>query len=134
AWTDFLQGSLMFLALIVVPIVALNEMGGWNAAVQAVGEINPGHLNMIEGVGVLAIISSLAWGLGYFDQPHIIVRFMALRSPKDVPKARFIGTTWMILGLYGAIFTGFIGLAFISTQDVRVLGEFGISVIMDNGV
>src|SRR5699024_1286533 len=65
AWTDFLQGSLMFLALIVVPIVALNEMGGWNAAVQAVGEINPGHLNMIEGVGVLAIISSLAWGLGY---------------------------------------------------------------------
>ncbi|HLS07463.1 sodium/proline symporter PutP [Lentibacillus sp.] len=134
AWTDFLQGSLMFLALIVVPIVALNEMGGWNAAVQAVGEINPGHLNMIEGVGVLAIISSLAWGLGYFGQPHIIVRFMALRSPKDVPKARFIGTTWMILGLYGAIFTGFIGLAFISTQDVSVLGEFGISVIMDNGV
>src|SRR5699024_683664 len=124
AWTVFIQGTLMFLALIVVPLVALNQIGGWNEAVQAVGQINPDHLNMIKGVGVLAIISSLAWGLGYFGQPHIIVRFMALRSPKDVPKARFIGTTWMILGLYGAIFTGFIGLAFINTQDVSVLETF----------
>ncbi|MGY0694982.1 sodium/proline symporter PutP [Virgibacillus sp. FSP13] len=134
AWTDFFQGILMFLALIVVPIVALNEMGGWNAAVQAVGEIDPSHLNMVEGVGLLAIISSVAWGLGYFGQPHIIVRFMALRSPKDVKKARFIGTTWMILGLYGAIFTGFVGLAFISTQDVSVLGKFGIDVVTENGL
>ncbi|QKY71482.1 sodium/proline symporter PutP [Lentibacillus sp. CBA3610] len=134
AWTDFIQGSLMFVALIVVPIIAINHIGGWDTAVQAVGEISPSHLNMIEGVGMVAIISSLAWGLGYFGQPHIIVRFMALRSPKDVPKARFIGTTWMVLGLYGAIFTGFVGLAFISTQDVNVLSEFGISVITENGV
>ncbi|WP_106494666.1 sodium/proline symporter PutP [Lentibacillus sp. Marseille-P4043] len=134
AWTDFFQGILMFLALIVVPIVALNQMGGWNAAVQAVGEIDPTHLNMVEGVGLLAIISSVAWGLGYFGQPHIIVRFMALRSPKDVKKARFIGTTWMILGLYGAIFTGFVGLAFISTQDVSVLSKFGIDVVTENGL
>ncbi|GAA0598656.1 sodium/proline symporter PutP [Virgibacillus siamensis] len=134
SWTDFIQGSLMFLALIVVPIVALNNMGGWNAAVDAVGQINPQHLNMIEGVGVLAIISSIAWGLGYFGQPHIIVRFMALRSAKDVPMARFIGTTWMIVGLYGAIFTGFVGLAFISTQDVNMLGEFGIRVVNENGL
>ncbi|MFD1360800.1 sodium/proline symporter PutP [Lentibacillus salinarum] len=134
AWTDFIQGSLMLITLIVVPIIAINQMGGWDTAVQAVGDISPGHLNMIEGVGMLAIISSLAWGLGYFGQPHIIVRFMALRSPKDVPKARFIGTTWMVLGLYGAIFTGFVGLAFISTQDVSVLGEYGITVVMDNGV
>lgn len=134
SWTDFIQGSLMFLALIVVPIVALNKMGGWDAAVNAVGQINPQHLNMIEGVGLLAIISSAAWGIGYFGQPHIIVRFMALRSAKDVPKARLIGTVWMIVGLYGAIFTGFIGLAFISTQDVNILSEFGISVINENGL
>ncbi len=134
SWTDFVQGSLMFLALIIVPIVALTEIGGLNEAVQAVGEINPGHLNMLKGVGVLAIISSLAWGLGYFGQPHIIVRFMAIRSPKDIPLARFIGTTWMVLGLYGAIFTGFIGLAFISTQDVSVLSTFGIDVVTKNGV
>ncbi|MEN1969607.1 sodium/proline symporter PutP [Lentibacillus sp. N15] len=134
AWTDFVQGLLMFLALIVVPIVALQQIGGWNAAVQAVGGIDPNHLNMVGGVGLLAIISSVAWGLGYFGQPHIIVRFMALRSAKDVPKARFIGTTWMILGLYGAIFTGFVGLAFISTQDVSVLSKFGIDVATENGL
>ncbi|WP_082388058.1 sodium/proline symporter PutP [Virgibacillus halodenitrificans] len=134
AWTDFIQGILMFLALIAVPIVALNEMGGWSAAVQAVGEIEPSHLNMVKGVGILAIISSLAWGLGYFGQPHIIVRFMALRSAKDVPKAKFIGTAWMILGLYGAIFTGFIGLAFISTQEVPILGKFGIDVVNEGGL
>lgn len=134
AWTDFIQGSLMFLALIVVPIVALNQMGGWNEAVQAVGSIDPSHLNMIEGVSVITILSSLAWGLGYFGQPHIIVRFMALRSPKDVPIARFIGTTWMILGLYGAIFIGFVGLAFISTQDISILSKFGIDIVTENGV
>ncbi|MFC3039754.1 sodium/proline symporter PutP [Virgibacillus xinjiangensis] len=134
AWTDFFQGILMFLALIAVPIVALTQMGGWDTAVEAVGEINPNHLNMVEGVGLLAIVSSLAWGLGYFGQPHIIVRFMALRSPKDVPKARFIGTWWMVLGLYGAIFTGFMGLAFISTQDVSLLDEFGINVITQDGI
>ncbi|WP_067725250.1 sodium/proline symporter PutP [Oceanobacillus damuensis] len=134
AWTDFIQGILMFLALIVVPIVALNEMGGWDAAVQAVGEIDPTHLNMVQGVSIIAILSSMAWGLGYFGQPHILVRFMALRSAKDVPKARFYGTAWMVLGLYGAIFTGFIGLAFISTQDVSVLSSFGIQVGTENGI
>lgn len=134
AWTDFIQGSLMFLALIVVPIVALNQMGGLNEAVQAVGQIDATHLNMIKGVSIMAIISSIAWGLGYFGQPHIIVRFMALRSPKDVPVARFIGTTWMILGLYGSIFIGLVGLAFISTQDVSILSKFGIDVITENGI
>ncbi|MGX9933518.1 sodium/proline symporter PutP [Virgibacillus salarius] len=134
SWTDFIQGILMFLALIIVPIVALNQMGGWSDAVQTVGEINPSHLNMVQGVGIMAIISSLAWGLGYFGQPHILVRFMALRSAKDVPKAKFIGTAWMILGLYGAIFTGFIGLAFISTQEVPILSQFGIEVANQDGL
>ncbi|TRM11579.1 sodium/proline symporter PutP [Lentibacillus cibarius] len=134
AWTDFLQGILMFITLFAVPIVAVNQIGGWDATVQAVGEISPTHLNMIEGVGIIAIISSIAWGLGYFGQPHIIVRFMAMRSPKDVPKARFIGTTWMIIGLYGAIFTGLVGLAYINTQDVSILSEYGISVVTENGV
>src|SRR5690625_1897218 len=133
-WTDFVQGTLMLLALIVVPIVAISQIGGWNEAVQAVGNINPGHLQMVKGVGAIAIISSIAWGLGYFGQPHIIVRFMALKSPKDIPTARFIGTTWMILGLYGAIFTGFAGLAFIATQDVSALNSFGIAVVNDGGV
>ncbi|MRH44573.1 sodium/proline symporter PutP [Aquibacillus halophilus] len=128
SWTDFIQGILMFLALIVVPIRAIMIVGGWDATIDAVGNISPGHLNMVAGVGAIGILSSLAWGLGYFGQPHILTRFMALRSAKDVPKARFIGMTWMILGLYGAVFVGLAGLAFISTQDVGMLAQFGVEV------
>jgi len=133
-WTDFIQGTLMFLALIVVPLVAINQLGGWNDTVQAVASIEPTHLNMVKGVGVMAIISSLAWGLGYVGQPHIMVRFMALRSAKDVPKARFVGTTWMVLGLYGAIITGFAGLAYVSSADAAVFTNLGLEVITENGV
>ncbi|KGX88706.1 sodium/proline symporter PutP [Pontibacillus marinus] len=135
SWTDFVQGILMFIALIAVPIVAISELGGWNQVMQTVGEIDPSRLDMVKGVGVLAVISSMAWGLGYFGQPHILTRFMALRSSKDVPKARFIGMTWMILGLYGAIFTGFVGLAYVSdVANAGNLAEFGVKVVTDGGV
>ena len=134
SWTDFVQGILMFFALIAVPIVAVSELGGWNAATDAVAQIDPSHLNMVQGVGALAIISSLAWGLGYFGQPHILVRFMALRSAKDVPKARLIGIGWMVLGLYGAIFTGLFGLAYINTADVADLSTFNAEVITEGGI
>jgi sodium/proline symporter len=57
----------------------------------------------------------MAWGLGYFGQPHILTRFMALKNPKDAPKAQVVGMTWMVIGLFGAIFTGFAGIGFIET-------------------
>ncbi|WP_078592539.1 sodium/proline symporter PutP [Evansella clarkii] len=112
SWTDFFQGILMFLALIIVPLVAISEMGGWSETVNAVGNIDPAHLDVFAGVGAIAILSNVAWGLGYFGQPHIITRFMAIRSTKEVPKARLIGMTWMVLALFGAIFTGFVGIAY----------------------
>ncbi|PSL45086.1 sodium/proline symporter [Salsuginibacillus halophilus] len=112
SWTDFFQGILMFLALIVVPIRAMMEMGGWNETVQAVGEVDPAHLDVFTGASAIGIISLLAWGLGYFGQPHIITRFMAIKSEDEVPKARLIGMTWMVLSLFGAIFTGFVGIAY----------------------
>ncbi len=112
SWTDFFQGILMFLALIVVPVIAISEIGGWQQTVQYAGEVDPTHLDVFAGMNVIAIISLLAWGLGYFGQPHIITRFMAIRSEKEIPKARLVGMTWMVLGLLGAIFTGFIGIAY----------------------
>lgn len=128
--TDFIQGSLMFLALIVLPIIALVELGGWQETLNIIGEIDTGHLQMFAGVGLIAIISNLAWGLGYFGQPHILVRFMGMRSHKDVPVARFIGTTWMILSLYGAIFVGFIGFAYVQQNGIELADAEGIFILL----
>jgi sodium/proline symporter len=112
SWTDFIQGILMFLALIIIPIVAILELGGWDETVQKIGSIDPAHLDVYSGATVIGVISLLAWGLGYFGQPHILVRFMGLKSTKDVPKARLIGMIWMIISLFGAVFVGFAGIAY----------------------
>src|SRR5699024_5325568 len=118
----------------IVPIVARSQLGGSNEAVQAVGNIDPSRLNMVQGGSAIAIISSLAWGLGYVGQPHIIVRFIDLRSPTYVPKPRFVGTTWMILGLYGSIARGFAGLVYVSTADAALFTNLGLEVVRENGI
>src|SRR3546814_3600358 len=77
-------------------------------------------LSLFGGTSALAIISAAAWGLGYFGQPHIIVRFMAIRSVKDIPTARFIGLTWMGISLIGAIAVGLIGRAWFSAHATTI--------------
>uniref|UniRef100_UPI003EBC9DCB sodium/proline symporter PutP n=1 Tax=Proteinivorax hydrogeniformans TaxID=1826727 RepID=UPI003EBC9DCB len=112
SWTDFFQGLLMFTALVITPVVAITELGGWSSTVNTIGEIDPSYLDAFSGMSAVAIISLLAWGLGYFGQPHIITRFMAIRSVKDVPKARLIGMSWMVFAILGSVFTGFAGIAY----------------------
>ncbi|WP_408009170.1 sodium/proline symporter PutP [Pseudalkalibacillus sp. A8] len=123
SWTDFIQGILMFLALIIVPIVAVNKVGGWNETINQVGAVDASYVDIMAGMGgvagFLAIVSSLAWGLGYFGQPHILTRFMAVRSSKDIPKARMIGMTWMVVSLFGAIFTGLAGIAYFADNPLE---------------
>lgn len=111
--TDFVQGIIMFLALIVVPVVTLQVVGGTTPTLDIISQLSPSHLDLFTGTSLMGIISLMAWGLGYFGQPHIIVRFMAIRSVKDLPVARRVGMSWMILSLFGAIATGFIGLAYV---------------------
>jgi sodium/proline symporter len=112
SWTDFIQGILMFLALIIIPMVAINELGGWSETVATVGNMDTTYLNVYSGATFVSVVSLLAWGLGYFGQPHIIVRFMGIKSTKEVPKARLIGMTWMVVSLFGAILVGFSGIAY----------------------
>ncbi|WP_100406219.1 sodium/proline symporter PutP [Bacillus solitudinis] len=118
SWTDFFQGILMFFALLVVPIVAITKMGGLGETINTVGMIDPSYLDAFQGVTVIGVISLLAWGLGYFGQPHIITRFMAVKSIKEIPKARATGMTWMVFSLFGAIFTGFSGIAYFSANGL----------------
>jgi SSS family solute:Na+ symporter len=73
--------------------------------------VDPSLLDATKGLTTLGLLSLLAWGLGYFGQPHIIVRFMAITSVKDIKTARRIGMTWMIISLIGASLTGIIGVA-----------------------
>ncbi|URM35063.1 sodium/proline symporter PutP [Cytobacillus firmus] len=118
SWTDFVQGILMFLAMIIIPIIAIQELGGWNETMQKIGSIDTSYLDVYSGATFVSVVSLLAWGLGYFGQPHILVRFMGLRSTNDVPKARFIGMTWMIISLFGALFVGFAGIAYFADSPL----------------
>ena len=111
--TDFVQGIIMLFALIIVPVVAFTDLGGVGVVTESVRNIDPSMLNIFTGMSFLGIVSLMAWGLGYFGQPHIIVRFMAIRSVKDVPTARNIGMSWMVVSLIGALSTGFAGRAYV---------------------
>lgn len=111
SWTDTIQAALMITALIVAPAVLIHADGGVSASLDTIAQVRPGSIDLIGNLDLLAIISLAAWGLGYFGQPHILVRFMAAESIKTMPRARVIGMTWMILCLLGAIAVGFFGIA-----------------------
>lgn len=134
--TDFVQGAIMFVALVMVPLVALTQLGGWAdvaATTRAAAEA-PNYLSMLPetltAVSVIGIISAMSWGLGYFGQPHIIVRFMAIRTLKDVAVARWIGMGWMITTVVGAVLTGIVGLAFVTANDVNLTDSETIFILM----
>ncbi len=122
SWTDFVQGTIMFIALILVPVVTIVNIGGWDPTFNEIKSINPNLLHAFEGTSTIGIISLLAWGLGYFGQPHIIVRFMAVSSVKELKSARRIGMGWMIFAIVGAMFTGLVGIAYFNLTN-SPLGE-----------
>ena len=103
--TDVVQGSLMFFAVIVVPIVAMQHIGSFNAITQAMQKASL-PVNPFTSVTVLSVVSTASWGLGYFGQPHILARFMGIHSHRDIKGARHIAMTWVIISLCGASFIG----------------------------
>lgn len=115
-YTDFVQGILMLIAILAVPIIAYigltGEFGSLNAALSAKGVVDPqGYLALMkdsEGnpITAVSIISNLGWALGYFGMPHILIRFMAIKSDAEVKKSRIIAIVWVILSLGAASFLG----------------------------
>ena len=119
-WTDCIQGLLMFLALVLVPVIAITGQGGWQDATIAIKTINPSLLNpftSVDGkaISFTAIVSLMAWGMGYFGQPHILARFMAIRASDDIPRARMVAMWWVFIGMLGALFAGFAGIGALET-------------------
>ena len=109
SWTDAFQATLMLVALLIVPSLAFMEPSAnmhSQTQLDLLGTLWP------KGDGpspIIAVVSLCAWGLGYFGQPHILARFMAIDSHKSISKARAIGTTWAGLAMAGAILTGIAG-------------------------
>lgn len=130
--TDFVQGCIMFVALIMVPVVAVFELGGSTETSQLIQTANSEAFNLINGVSLLAILSSMAWGLGYFGQPHIIVRFMAISSVKDLKVARKIGMSWMLVTLIGALAVGLTGLAYVQKTGLPLSDPETIFIVLSN--
>ncbi|WP_339328903.1 sodium/proline symporter PutP [Sediminivirga luteola] len=123
--TDVVQGLMMMVALIVVPVIAVIALGGPAETLAAITEAGPGHLSLtagsaLTGATVLSIVSAVAWGLGYFGQPHIIIRFMALTDPAAARPARRMGIGWMLISLTGAVAGGLIGLAYVTTTGAEL--------------
>ena len=122
--TDVAQGLLMLAALLVVPVMATIELGGPGEVISLISqsEIQEGltHLSFTGGgmtvSSALIIISGLAWGLGYFGQPHILARHFAIRDHREVKTARRIGFGWVALSMGGAVLTGLIGVAWFQRE------------------
>ncbi|ALC83921.1 MULTISPECIES: sodium/proline symporter PutP [Bacillus] len=130
--TDFVQGIIMFVALVLVPIVAFTQMGGVSPAFDTIKQIDPALMDIFRGTTVIGIISYLAWGLGYFGQPHIIVRFMAITSVKEIKPARRIGMGWMIIAVAGAMLTGLVGRAYVSQNSLSLDDPETIFILFSN--
>ena len=111
SWTDTVQASLMIFALLLVPSFAIAGVGGPAASLALIEQVDPARLAWIGAGGLVAVVSALAWGLGYFGQPHVLARFMAADNLATIPRARRIAMTWMVACLAGAVATGLAGIA-----------------------
>lgn len=127
--TDVVQGTIMFVALVAMPLMVLLGPGGDGGASIAAVPV-PGFLSLTEGMSILGVISAVTWGLGYFGQPHIIVRFMAIRKVEDMPIARRIGMSWMVVCLLGAIGVGLAGRAYAERNGIAVDDPETIFIIL----
>ncbi|MEH6756626.1 MAG: sodium/proline symporter PutP [Parasphingorhabdus sp.] len=130
--TDFVQGCIMVVALVLMPIVVSTDNGGISAVTSQLNTIDPNFLSLTAGLSLIGFLSAITWGLGYFGQPHIIVRFMAIRSIPDVAKARTIGMSWMGVALLGAIGVGVTGRAYVEMNGLVLEDPETIFILLAN--
>jgi sodium/proline symporter len=118
SWTDVLQGIMMLFALVAVPVAAVTELGGVEASAASVRDASPYLLPWFsdassgERLTWIAVVSSLAWGLGYFGQPHALARFAGINDHRNIPFARRVAVSWTAIGLVCALSIGVLGHGF----------------------
>ena len=126
--TDFIQGVMMFFAILVVPITAAMCMGGFGNVLTALDTVDSSLLQPLtkpDGttMGAIELISLLAWGIGYFGQPHILVRFMAVRSTREISQATHIAMSWVILSMIAAVAVGMVGRVYLTEELTGTASE-----------
>ena len=116
--TDLIQSVVMSVALLIIIVFGINSAGGMGNVMESASAL-PGYLDITKGYvpdtgaagtfGFLPIVSTLAWGLGYFGMPHILLRFMAIRDPEEIKYSRRIAAVWVVISMTVAVFIGIIG-------------------------
>lgn len=130
--TDFVQSIIMTAALIIVLIFGVKQAGGMEAVFDNAQNL-PGYLNMFQGYNpetgtaatysAFSVASTLAWGLGYFGMPHILLRFMAIENPNKIKLSRRVASVWVVISMAIAVFIGVIGLAMVNNGTLPAFDD-----------
>lgn len=116
AWTDFVQGWIMLITLVVLPLVTLSQLGGFDGLTVRINAINPEFLSLTGGRDgwklISGILGGFGVGMGYLGQPHLLARYMSIRSANDIRIARRIAAVWAVLAYGGAVLMGLVALAY----------------------
>ena len=143
-WTDFIQGSLMFVAIVLVPAIVVCNAGGFAATVDGLNAINPclqslfTNASTAKAAGFIGLASCMAWGLGYFGMPHILVRFMSINNPAEVKGSRRIAMSWVTISLGAATVIGLVAHLYLKQKGLT-LADVGndpekMFMVMINGI
>tara|TARA_B100001113_G_C21120712_1_gene627291 strand:+ start:1863 stop:3353 length:1491 start_codon:yes stop_codon:yes gene_type:complete len=121
AWTDLIQGILMIGTLVILPIVGIFELLSFDQSLSELLKFDSLERNSIfsglSGIGALSVaLGGMSWGLGYFGQPHLLIRYMAIKSVDDVKKAKWIAALWAIPGISGAFMIGIVALGYFGEE------------------
>lgn len=141
--TDFIQSIVMSIALLVVLVFGINQAGGWDA-VMANAQSLEGYLSMFKThsvetgganeYGFLSVVSTLAWGLGYFGMPHILLRFMAIENPNKISISRRVATVWVVISMAVGILIGVVGLGMVANDAIPALADSETVIIQIAGL
>ena len=143
-WTDFIQGTLMFVAIVLVPAIVVCNAGGFAATVDGLNAINPylqslfTNASTAKAAGFIGLASCMAWGLGYFGMPHILVRFMSINNPAEVKGSRRIAMSWVTISLGAATVIGLVFHLYLKQRGLT-LAQVGndpekMFMVMINGI
>lgn len=140
SWTDSIQGMMLLGAVFFLPLIVTVNMGGWSQVTAAIDQ--PGFFNLLADadgsrLSAIHIISGLAWGLGYFGMPHILVKVVAIKKERYIHRSALIAIVWVVIALASAIVVGFVGRAFVPEIGFEgreyVFIEMINRIFLDNG-